>query len=259
MFTVGSMLRLPLAVLLLAGLAPAGATTIEMAYPQEVDIPQGPGHFAFDFLKAAELIVNDSGLAVAWTAMPTARLLHQIQVGQENFCVGGAGVTSERAAVGQFSKPFINDRLLAVVALKDKRDGLMKAHDFNELIDQGRQSFIGYQGANYGDQIAPLLDKLKGRIAFVPRNTEQLLDMLDRGRADYGLAMKTYIANYLAARGESDKFVVIAYPDMRREFRTAFLCSRSVPGSVIDALNAAIDRQLPKIRELFPEQKLDAN
>jgi ABC-type amino acid transport substrate-binding protein len=249
----------PLLVAVLAAHWPAAASTIEMAYPDENGIAQGPGHFAFDFLRAAELIVNDSGLTVAWVPMPVARMIHQIQVGQQNFCVAGAGVTSERAATGQFTKPFINDRLLAVVALKSQKDHLSQAHDFSELIAQGKENFIGYQGANYGDAIAPQLDKLKGRIAFVPRNTEQMLDMLERSRADYGLAMKTYLTNYLTATGESDRFVVASYPDMHRDFRTAFLCSRSVPGSVIETLNAALDRQLPKIREMFPEQRLDVN
>ena len=245
-----------MAAALTAVLSPAFGATIEMAYPAENGISQGPGHFAFDFLRAAEMIVNDSGLTVTWVPMPVARMFHQIQNGQQNFCVGGAGVTNERAAQGQFSKTYINDRMLGVVALKSQRDRLAQAKDFNELIAQGTQNFVGYQGANYGEAIAPQLAKLKGRIDFVPRNTEQMLDMIEKGRADFGLVMKTYTSNFLAARGD-EKFFIISYPDMHRDFRTAFLCSRSVPGSVLEALNAAIDRQLPKIRDLFPDERLD--
>jgi polar amino acid transport system substrate-binding protein len=238
---------------------PAGAQAIQIAYPEEGGIAQGPGHFAFDFLRAAELVANDSGLDVTWKALPIARMMHQVQVGQTSYCVGGAGITAERAAIGQFTRPYINDRMLAVVALKIQQERLGKAQDFRQLVAQGKQIFLGLQGANYGELIAPQLAQLKDRISYVPHTTEQMLEMLQRGRADYGLVMKTYTGNYLAARRDHDNFILVSYPDLRRDFRVAFLCSRSVPAATIDRLNAAIARQLPRIRQLFPEQQLDSN
>lgn len=231
--------------------------TIEMAYPEESGISQGPGHFVFDYLRAAEMVIADSGLQVSWIALPSARMSHQIQVERKNYCIAGAGVTPERAAIGQFSEIFVTDRLLAVVALKSQRDHLAQARDFHDLITQGQQSFLGLQGVNYGDLIAPQLAELKDRITFIPRNTEQMLDMIERGRADYGLVMKTYTTNYLATRGDRDNFVLHSYPDMHRDFRTAFYCSLAVSPDVITVLNQAIIRQLPKIREMFPEQQVD--
>jgi len=243
----------------LVTLTPAGAQTIEMAYPEEDAVGQGPGHFAFNFLRAAEMIVNDSGLSVTWTPMPVARLIHTVKTGKANFCVGGAGINAERAAFGQFSLPFMNDRWIGVIGLKSRRKPLEEARNFEELAAQRGLRFLGIQGSNYGAQIAPQLAELQDRIGFIPRSTEQLLDMLQRGRADYGLVMKTYMENYLAARPERDDFVVVGYPDLRRDYPTAFMCSRVLPAGTIDALNAAIARQLPKIRAAFPEQRLDIN
>jgi hypothetical protein len=85
------------------------------------------------------------------------------------------------------------------------------------------------------------------------RSDDQMFDMLKNRRADFAIMPKVYLENVLADRADRDRYVVVGYPDMRRDFQVAFLCSRAVSRDVIDRLNASISRQLPVIREKFPD------
>ncbi|HMA48665.1 MAG TPA: transporter substrate-binding domain-containing protein [Magnetospirillaceae bacterium] len=240
--------------MLFAGIA--RAETLEIAYPEDPAIEQGPGHFAFDFLRAAEMVVEDSGLSVRWVSLPNQRALHMLQQGDANFCIGGAGVIPDRRDLGKFSMPFIEDRMIGVIALKSHRADFDRAHSLAELIRRARGDFLTYTGFNYGDRVTPQLEPLRqqGRLSEVPHNTGQMLDMLKRGRADFALVSQTYGANYLAALAETGDFIVRSYPDMHRDFPLAFLCSRAVPDEVIEKLDQAVQRQAPAIQARFPDQ-----
>jgi ABC-type amino acid transport substrate-binding protein len=241
------------ATLLVAGLAQA--ETIEMAYPEDPAIEQGPGHFAFDFLRAAEMVVEDSGLSVRWVALPNQRSVHRLIQGDPNFCMGGAGILPDRSALGKFSAPFIEDRMIGVMALKSHRADFDRAHSLADLIDRAHGDFLTYTGFNYGGQVMPQLEPLRrqGRLSEVPHNTGQMLDMLKAGRADFALVSETYGTNYLAARGETGDFILRSYPDMHRDFPLGFLCSKSVPDAVITRLDQAVQREAVAIQARFPD------
>lgn len=242
------------ATLLFAGIA--RAETIEMAYPEDPAIEQGPGHFAFDYLRAAEMVVEDSGLSVRWVSLPNPRAFHMLQQGDANFCIGGAGITPDRRDLGKFSTPFIIDRMIGVIALKSHRGDLDRAHGLTELIRRAHGDFLAYPGFNYGDQVTPQLEILRqsDRLSEVPHNTGQMLDMLKRGRAEYGFVSLTYSLNFLAAFPEGRNYVVRTYPDMRRDFQMAFLCSKAVSDEVMVKLDQAIQRQASTIEARFHDQ-----
>ena len=241
-------------MLLLAGTA--RAETIEMAYPEEPTVVQGPGRFAFDYLRAAEMVTADSGLSVRWVALPNPRALRRLMQSDKNFCVGGAGITPDRRVIGKFSEPFITDRMIGVLALKSHRAELDQARSLAELIATSRGDFLSYNGFNYGDQVSKQVAalRLQGRLSDVAHNTGQMLDMLKAGRVDYALVSQSYVASYLAAHPERADFTLLSYPDMRRDFRMAFLCSKSVSDEVIAKLDQAIKRQAAAIQARFPDQ-----
>jgi ABC-type amino acid transport substrate-binding protein len=242
--------------LLAAALLPAAARaeTIEIVYPEEDGVEQSPGHFVFDFLRAAEMVVNDSGLTVRWVPLPNQRILHQLTQQQPDMCIGGAGITPEREKIAKFTIPFFEDRMMAVVGLPSSRAVLDKAHSLEDLIKLGDTTFLGYVGMNYGAQLAAQLEQLGPRMQVTARSTTQALDMLTRGRADFVLLPYAYARNYLALRHDQDKFLVRAYPDMHRDFHTAFLCTKPVSDEVIAKLNEAIRRQQPLIEARFGDQ-----
>ena len=253
-FSLARLVLTAAAMLFLAGTA--RAETIEMAYPEDPAIDQGPGRFAFDFLRAAEMVVADSGLTVRWVSLPNARSVHRLMQADPNFCLGGAGITAERREWGKFSTPFITDRMIGVMTLKSHAATLDQAHSLGELVTREHGDFLAYAGFNYGDSVTEQVDTLRqdGRLSEVARNTGQILDMLRAGRADFALVSLSYGANYLAARPEGADFVLRSYPDMRRDFHLAFLCSRSVSDEVMAKLDLAIKRQAPAIQARFPDQ-----
>ncbi len=235
-------------------MAATPAETVELAYPEEDGVEQSPGHFVFDFLRAAEMVVDDSGLAVTWVPLPNQRLFHQLSHEQPNFCIAGAGITADREKLGNFTIPFFEDRMMAVVALPSRRATLDKVHSLEELVGLGDTTFLGYVGMNNGAQVSAQIEKLGSRIQIAPRNTGQMLDMLARDRADFAFLPQAYAENYLALRPDHDNFIVRSYPDMHRDFHTAFLCTKPVPEDVIGKLNQAIRRQQPAIEARFGTQ-----
>jgi len=239
--------------LLLAG--PSGAETIELAFPEEPSVVQGPDHFAFDYLRATEMVVADSGLSVRWVSLPNARAMHRLQQNHADFCFS-AGITPERRDLGKFSVPFIVDRMIGVIAATSRHAELDRAHTLAELIRRSHGDFLAYPGFNYGDQVSPQLEGLRteARLSDVPQTTGQMRDMLKRGRADFGLVSETYARNYLATQPDGDAFTVHTYPDMRRDFQMAFLCSKATPDDVIAKLDQAAQRQAGAIQARFPDQ-----
>ncbi len=201
------------------------------------------------------MVAEDSGLAVRWVSLPNPRAMHRLQQNDAGFCLG-AGITPERRDLGKFSMPFIVDRMIGVIAAKSHRAELERAHTLAELIRRSHGDFLAYAGFNYGDQVTPQLDGLRtqARLSDIPHTTGQMLDMLKRGRADYGLVSETYARNFLAAQPDGDAFTVRAYPDMRRDFQMAFLCSKATPDAAIAKLDQAVQRQAAAIQARFPDQ-----
>lgn len=254
--TLRGIIRVRRAFLLAAALLlPAGARaeSLELAYPEEIGVEQSPGHFVFAFLRAAEMVANDSGLETRWVPLPNQRSQNDIQRQRPNFCMAGAGITPEREKFARFTLPYFEDRMMAVLALPSRRAALDRATSFKELIGRGDTTFLGYVGLNYG-QASPLVEKLGNRLINAPRNTTQMLDMLAAGRADFALLPYEYATNYVTVRPDRGQFIIRTYPDMHRDFHTAFMCSKTVPDEVIAKLNEAIRRQKPQIEARFGEQ-----
>jgi hypothetical protein len=236
----------------------APGQTLQLAYPDEPGVGSGPGHFNADYLRAAELIVADSGLAVRWQALPIARGFRAVRNGQANFCVGGAIITEERAAFGQFSHPFRVDHLLAVVGLKSQAAALAQAHSFDELVGLGPATFVGIKDLVYGHDADRRLAQLGSRLSFAAHSTAQVFDMVGHGRATYGLLPRNFGGATMATRPDRDGFVMVSFPDLRRDAAMGFFCSKAVAPAVLQQLNAAITRQLPRLRSLFPDQAVAA-
>jgi len=238
-----------------AGIFAAGAAcagTIEMAYPQEQGIEQGPGRFAFDYLRAAEMVTQDSGVSVRWVALPLQRMFHRLKLEEPDFCIGGAGVTPERRELGKFTMPFIEDRMIGVIALKSRRAALDRAHSLTDL-SRSDSTFLAFPNLNYGEAVTPLLEDLRkqDRVVAAPPGIIQVVDMVARNRADFALVSLRYTANLLATRPDRDDFVLRTYPDMHRDFHMAFLCSKGVPDTVMDRLDEAVQRQEAAIQAKF--------
>ena len=247
-------------ILLVIGIITAAASArtekLELGFPDEPAIGSGPGHFTNNDFRAAEMVLLDSGLTVTWQALPPRRMFRTLQTNPNDFCVAAVSITAEREKLGQFSRPFAIDRMLAVVGTKAHASQLKQAHSLAELIAIEGSSFVAIGELNYGRPTAPLLKQLGDRISYGPHSTGQVYDMLRAGRADYGLVTQSVGASLLSVRSDRDDFILVSYPDMHRNSEMAFLCGAAVPAAVIASLNAAITRQLPRLRALFPDQAL---
>ena len=88
-------------------------------------------------------------------------------------------------------------------------------------------------------------------IAFSTLSDAELAEMLNYMVVTIGGAT-------MATRPDRDGFVMVSFPDLRRDAAMGFFCSKAVAPSVLQQLNAAITRQLPRLRSLFPDQAVAA-
>jgi len=241
-------------VLLLALLTAghARADLIHMGYIQELYVDQGPGHFTFDFLRAAELIIADSGVSVDWVPVPIARISSLIERPDYQFCLAGAVITKEREEVGHFSIPYVYDGAIALIARAERKEQLARLRSFAELVSATHAEFLVYKMANYGPTFTAELKDLGVAVAYQLGSAEQMLDMIAAKRAEFALLPGNYARNFLATRHDAAEFALVSYPDMVRGMDSAFYCNKAVSKQTIAALNASIVRQKAVIRERFP-------
>jgi ABC-type amino acid transport substrate-binding protein len=230
------------------------AETLEMGYLEEAGPEQGPGHFKDDYLRAAEIVLQKLDIPIHWVALPIRRMLHDIKQGVPNFCIGGVTITAERRELGQFSRPFRIDHMLALVSLRPAAPILQNSKSFAELVAHSETKFLAVRELNYGSAMETMLQQLGPRVSYSATNTDQLYTMLANGRAAFGIVTKTLGGRTLAERPDHDKFFLISYPDMRRDAPMGFLCSKAVSPQLMAKLNQAIARQLPTLRALFPDE-----
>ncbi len=222
-----------------------------MAWHDDDGGSQGPGHFAIDFLRAAEMIVADSNLDVEWVRMPRQRIMYTALQNRAAICIAGLVVTEERRTHGQFSEPFGSDRWIAAVVRKDDAAILDRAGSFAELASlTGGARLLAIQNLGYG-KFQPTLDSLGTRVSYPSLGVVHLLEMVAAGRADIALVPETYMIN-LMALSRTTAFEIASYPDMERADTIAFWCSNLVPSSVVDRLNGAIRRLRPELERRFP-------
>jgi len=228
------------------------AEPLHLGYPRELYLEQGPGNFTFDFLRAAELIIADSGLEVEWMPVPIARVTYLIERHDYLFCLAGAAITKEREEQGRFTFPYLYDDMVAVVARAERRQQLDRLHSFAELAAGTNSGFFAFRPTTYGPTFSETLNKLGPRVTYDVTSIEQMLDMIAARRGDFAILPKTYALNFLATRRDAEEFTVASYPDMRRGLDAAFWCNKAVPPEAVAALNAAITRQASTIRSRFP-------
>jgi len=228
------------------------AELVHMGYVEEFYVDQGPGHFTFDFLRAAEMIVVDSGVAVEWMPVPASRMSFMMGRDDYPFCMSGASVTSERVAQGQFTSPYAYDGLIALVGRSEDRARLGRARSFVDFAAANDATFLAHAVLNYGPAMTDRLKSLGSRVSYELRSVQQMVDMVAAKRADFALLPRTYAQNFLATRKDSASFVVLAYPDMRRGVDVAIWCNRAVSATAMARFDASIARQAAEIRNRFP-------
>jgi len=233
------------------------AETLQMGYFDDSGFEKGPGQFKADYLRIAEMVLQDTGLALEWVKLPYPRMIRRIQAhsGATNFCISGLTITTERQSIGQFSAPFRIDRMLELVGLRKQAEVLSSSHSFADLVAKDRYSFLTIVNLNYGEALAPILQKLGDRLSNSASSTQHIYDMLLRGRGDFAIVTKNFGDIVLAERSDRDQFISVTYPDLRRDVRMGFLCNFAVDAAVMQKINTSIAKKMPLLRQLYPDQE----
>jgi ABC-type amino acid transport substrate-binding protein len=185
-------------------------------------------------------VFEKAGIPITWKLMPANRILATLKANIGDDCAPGWYKTTEREQFARYSLPIYNDKPLVVIVRADYpvKPG-MTAREFflrPQVKLLTKQSFV--HGA-YLDQI--IAEMPPANVVRVPDDISSIVRMLQYGIADFATATQEEAEYYVTDAGyPMNEFRIVTFPDVPAIEKRYILCSKRVPETVMDKLNAAI-------------------
>ncbi|SFU69969.1 transporter substrate-binding domain-containing protein [Pseudoduganella namucuonensis] len=180
-----------------------------------------------------------AGIAVTWAILPTNRQLAMVKDRRARSCSIGWFRTPGRERYAKFTKPIYRDKAWLVLARADYNvpDGVT----LELMLQSPAAHLLVKDNFSYGPEIDAMLARLRPSTAVSTGGTEQMLQSLRAGAADF-LFISEDEGGYLMAQGgeRAKRFKLLRPGGMPRGEERHIMCGMSVPDEVIAQLNKAI-------------------
>lgn len=219
---------------------PAWAQPIALMYyerpPYMVDA--GDGRVIGISADASSKVMTEAGLAWAWHKMASKRIIEIIQENTIPTCGIGWYKSAEREAFAQFSKPVYQDK--TEVGLTSKSLALPAGITLAKLLTEPATRVLVKEGFTYGG-VSALMKKHQTTQVSTSGSIKQMMQMLQGNRADIMFLSQEELG-YMFDQGgyKAGEFNVVHFPDMPVGNTRHFMCSKKVPASVMQKIDAAI-------------------
>ena len=242
----GRPLALATLLLLAAGPASAASGLVTLRYnespPLQVTAADGSisGVVATPVLRA----FADAGIAYRVVATPVRRQMVILQNDQESACMLGWRRTPARERLGQFTLAVYPGSATGALARADN-DAVHDGAPLRATLDDPALRALLKEGTSYGDTVDAALAGAQARRVLTTTDRPNMLRMLLARRADYMFIAADEAASMLAApdfRLDRKAFKFVTFADVSDHPDLSLWCTRRVPASVIERLNAAIRR-----------------
>lgn len=187
---------------------------------------------------ASAQAMRDAGLSFTWHKFGAKRILEVIRENRIPACGVGWFKSPEREEIAKFSKPIYRDR--PGVAITPKRFSANPDLTVEKVLKNKANRILVKEGFTYGG-INILIKQYQATQISTTVDITQMVQMIQANRADI-LFLADEEASYLLEQGgfRASDFNVLRFPDMPKGNLRHFMCSKLVPDSVIQKLNAAI-------------------
>lgn len=201
-------------------------------------IDGGDGNFAGLTVDASVAAMRGARIDFRWHKFAAKRILQLVRENAIYGCGIGWFKTDEREHFAKFSKPVYRDKPQLAVA--PKKFVLPGDTTVVKLLSSKTTRILVKEGFSYG-ALDPLIKKYQPTLVVTPGEVVQMVQMIKANRADITFLPEEEALYLLEQAGfRADDFNLIKFPDMPRGETRHFMCSKNVPDSVIQKLNAAI-------------------
>jgi hypothetical protein len=224
----------------LAVLAQTGAKPLALMYyerpPYMIDM--GDGRVAGISADASSKVMTEAGLAWNWHKMGSKRIIEIIQENTIPTCGIGWYKSADREAYAQFSKAIYQDKM--EVGLASKKLALPAGMTLAKLLTTPSTRVLVKEGFTYGG-VSALMKKYQTTQVTTSASIKQMLQMIQGNRADIMFLAQEELAWMFEQGGyRAGEFNIVHFPDMPPGNTRHFMCSKNVPASVMQKIDAAI-------------------
>jgi polar amino acid transport system substrate-binding protein len=233
----GLFLATPL--LLAAALASAEPVTVSWRdkppyYYLEDGIAKG---FMLDYAKE---VFATAGIEAQFVHEPQKRIWARFADGTRNYCSLSWYRMPEREALAQYSLPVYTDPPHTILVASAALERVRAHATLASLMTDPGLTLAVIDGVSYGPELDARIRQSTNQIMRRTVPTTNMMQMLAAGRASYMLADRNDW-NHLRTRSKQvGNLTQYDVPDLPPGLKRHIVCSRDVPGAVMDRLNQAI-------------------
>ena len=181
-----------------------------------------------------------AGIPIKWEAVPLNRVLEMLKRNTEPLCTPGWYKNAEREEYARISVPIYRDKGGAGVV----RAGFQfkEGATARELLARHDLRLLAKQNFYYGAYLDELIGKMApAQIYMTSTDVPSIIKMIHLGRGDMFITTFEEVELHVAqAELQMNDFKVIRFTDVPAVEMRYILCSKQVPASTMEALNAAI-------------------
>lgn len=192
------------------------------------------------FVDIARDILARAAIDYRFEALPPKRMLKSVKEGGP-ICLLGNFKTPEREAYAVFTKPIFQNRPIGVLITKDRAAAFARHKTLAELTASTDLRMGLVDGFSYGAAMDAVIGRMAGPKIPVGSSPSGMISMLVAGRFDYMLAdHEEWEALAHSVNVSASRLDVLSFPDLPEGNKRYLMCSKSVPGEVIERINRAI-------------------
>lgn len=172
---------------------------------------------------------------------PFARQLHYLEINSGMDCMIGMFRKPEREKFAKYSKPVYQDRPQELLTTVSSATRLRGHAGITEVLQDKRLRLLVKLGYSYGATLDALIEKHQPTRQSTTDENLAMIRQIRMGMADYMFMAPEEAATAIQAAGySSSEFALIRFRNMPAGEHRHLLCSKNVPDSVMERLNAAI-------------------
>jgi hypothetical protein len=186
----------------------------------------------------AARVLEQAGVEVSLQEMPVLRQDAEVRNARQPVCAIGRLYSEERAAHGLFSVPIVRGpRYVGIVRREapPPSPASLLAWSSRSELRWGVQA-----GFHYSDAIQRLMRSSLAQITPFNRTGDNLIQLLLAERIDFTLLQEDEAALLLASAAARGKLAALPLSDLPAGENRYFYCSRNVPQTTLNKLNAEL-------------------
>ncbi|MGE5385023.1 MAG: substrate-binding periplasmic protein [Betaproteobacteria bacterium] len=236
--------KLGLPVCLLAGGISLGAESLLVTYPEKPPYYYTESGVAKGgLLDLAQKIFANAGVPVRFASRPAPRVLNDMAETGEPVCSLGWFKTPERERFARFSRPFFRDFPNRILVRVDRAARFKRFASLEDLLAAPGVRIGIVAGFSYGARPDEWLQRAGEQVTARVARVEQLFEMVRHDRIDVALVNQIEYLHF--ARPSADHapdLQTLLFADAPAGNLRYIMCSRAVPPSTLERIDAAILR-----------------